>query len=62
LLDVQFRERFIDEALLVGVVETAGHDLLGGERGELGDLALELGDRRLRVALDLLVRLGEHAL
>ena len=45
LVDVQFRERFVDEALLVGGVQAAGGDLLGGKRSELGDLALELTQR-----------------
>ncbi len=64
--EVEFAERLLHEAPLVGVVERLARDLLGGHDREVGDLAADVVERALGggvdVALGALGRLGEDLL
>jgi hypothetical protein len=50
--EVQFAERLLDEAALVGVVERLARDLLGGQHREIGDLTANVVERPLAGGLD----------
>jgi hypothetical protein len=60
--EVELAERFLDQALLIVVVERLAGHLLGGEDRQVGDLGADLLDRAARLGLDVATRLLEQLL
>src|SRR5262249_22634420 len=60
--EVDLRERLVDQALLVVLVQRLARDLLRGQQAELADLLADLAERLGRRLLDLALRLLETAL
>src|SRR5919106_2496107 len=57
LREVELADRVVDQLPVRGRVERARGHLLGGDEREVGDLAADLGERTLRLRLDLPPRL-----
>ena len=55
LREVDLGQRLFDQPALLGLVERAADDLLGGEQRQVGDLVLDLLDRLARLGLDRLL-------